>query len=870
MAEETDSGEAQFDKIIKINIEEEMKSAYIDYSMSVIVSRALPDVRDGLKPVHRRVLYGMLDLGLASNKPYKKSARIVGEVLGKYHPHGDSSVYDTMVRMAQPWSLRYPLVDGQGNFGSIDGDSPAAMRYTEARFKKMAEEMLADINKDTIDYRLNFDDSLQEPTVLPCKFPNLLVNGGSGIAVGMATNMAPHNLTECIDGIMAYIDNRDIEIPELMQYVKAPDFPTGGIIYGYDGVKDAFETGRGRIMMRAVAEIETLPNDRERIIVSEIPYQVNKAMMIERTADLVNDKKIEGISEIRDESDRDGMRVVYEIKRDANAAIVLNNLYKHTALQTSFSVNNIALVHGRPMMLNLKDLIRHFVEHRHEVVVRRTKFELAEAEKRAHILEGLLIALDHIEEVIKLIRASQTPEEARLGLIAQFGLSDIQARAILDMTLRRLTGLERDKIKDEYAELMKTIDYLNSILNDEGLRMQIIKDELLEMKEKYGDERRTQIVHSAAEMMTEDFIEDEDVVITISREGYMKRTALTEYRTQGRGGKGSLGSNSRDEDFIERIFIASNHNYLLFFTDKGKCYWLRVFEIPEGTRTSKGRALQNIINIDKEEKVRAYVKVVNLKDKEYLENNCIIMCTKKGTIKKTTLAAYSRPRSNGINAININDGDELLEANLTSGTSEIVMALRSGRAIRFNESKVRPMGRTATGVRGIRLSGPDDEVVGMISVESTESTILVVSENGYGKRTDVDDYRVTNRGGKGVKTINVTEKTGKLVSIKDVTDKDDLMIINRSGIVIRIAMSSLRVMGRATQGVKLITLKGKDSIASVAKVEHDDEEVLDESVIVTDGEVLDVEEESTDDLEEQPEEDDDAEDKEENNNEEDK
>jgi DNA gyrase subunit A len=870
MAEETDSGEAQFDKIIKINIEEEMKSAYIDYSMSVIVSRALPDVRDGLKPVHRRVLYGMLDLGLASNKPYKKSARIVGEVLGKYHPHGDSSVYDTMVRMAQPWSLRYPLVDGQGNFGSIDGDSPAAMRYTEARFKKMAEEMLADINKDTIDYRLNFDDSLQEPTVLPCKFPNLLVNGGSGIAVGMATNMAPHNLTECIDGIMAYIDNRDIEISELMQYVKAPDFPTGGIIYGYDGVKDAFETGRGRIMMRAVAEIETLPNDRERIIVSEIPYQVNKAMMIERTADLVNDKKIEGISEIRDESDRDGMRVVYEIKRDANAAIVLNNLYKHTALQTSFSVNNIALVHGRPMMLNLKDLIRHFVEHRHEVVVRRTKFELAEAEKRAHILEGLLIALDHIEEVIKLIRASQTPEEARLGLIAQFGLSDIQARAILDMTLRRLTGLERDKIKDEYAELMKTIDYLNSILNDEGLRMQIIKDELLEMKEKYGDERRTQIVHSAAEMMTEDFIEDEDVVITISREGYMKRTALTEYRTQGRGGKGSLGSNSRDEDFIERIFIASNHNYLLFFTDKGKCYWLRVFEIPEGTRTSKGRALQNIINIDKEEKVRAYVKVVNLKDKEYLENNCIIMCTKKGTIKKTTLAAYSRPRSNGINAININDGDELLEANLTSGTSEIVMALRSGRAIRFNESKVRPMGRTATGVRGIRLSGPDDEVVGMISVESTESTILVVSENGYGKRTDVDDYRVTNRGGKGVKTINVTEKTGKLVSIKDVTDKDDLMIINRSGIVIRIAMSSLRVMGRATQGVKLITLKGKDSIASVAKVEHDDEEVLDESVIVTDGEVLDVEEESTDDLEEQPEEEDDAEDKEENNNEEDK
>ena len=851
MAEENDQNEAQHDKIIKINIEEEMKSAYIDYSMSVIVSRALPDVRDGLKPVHRRVLYGMLDLGLASNKPYKKSARIVGEVLGKYHPHGDSSVYDTMVRMAQPWSLRYPLVDGQGNFGSIDGDSPAAMRYTEARFKKMAEEMLADINKDTIDYRLNFDDSLQEPTVLPSKFPNLLVNGGSGIAVGMATNMAPHNLSECIDGIVAYIDNNEIEISELMQHVKAPDFPTGGIIYGYEGVREAFETGRGRIMMRGVAEIETLPNDRERIIVTEIPYQVNKALMIERTAELVNEKKIEGISEIRDESDREGMRVVYEIKRDANAAIVLNNLYKHTALQTSFSVNNIALVKGRPMMLNLKDLIRHFVEHRHEVIVRRTKFELAEAEKRAHILEGLLIALDHLDEVIKLIRASQTPDEAREGLITQFGLSDIQARAILDMTLRRLTGLERDKIKEEFAELMKTIDYLNSILNDEGLRMQIIKDELQEMKDKYGDERRTSIVHSAAEMMTEDFIEDENVVITISREGYIKRTALTEYRTQGRGGKGSIGSNSRDEDFIEHIFIASNHNYLLFFTDKGKCYWLRVFEIPEGTRTSKGRALQNIINIDKDEKTRAYIKVVNLKDQDYLENNFIIMCTKKGTIKKTTLQAYSRPRSNGINAININDGDELLEANLTSGTSEIVMALRSGRAIRFNESKVRPMGRTATGVRGITLAHDKDEVVGMISVDSNESTILVVSENGYGKRTDVDDYRVTNRGGKGVKTINVTEKTGNLVSIKDVTDKDDLMIINKSGIVIRIAMSSLRVMGRATQGVRLITLKGNDAIASVTKVEHDEDEEIDESVIVTDGEVLEVTDEVIEDVEEE-------------------
>lgn len=855
MAEENDQNEEQHDKIIKINIEEEMKSAYIDYSMSVIVSRALPDVRDGLKPVHRRVLYGMLDLGLASNKPYKKSARIVGEVLGKYHPHGDSSVYDTMVRMAQPWSLRYPLVDGQGNFGSIDGDSPAAMRYTEARFKKMAEEMLADINKDTIDYRLNFDDSLEEPTVLPSKFPNLLVNGGSGIAVGMATNMAPHNLSEVIDGIVAYIDNKEIEISELMQHIKAPDFPTGGIIYGFEGVKDAFETGRGRIVMRGVAEIETLSNDRERIIVTEIPYQVNKAVMIERTAELVNEKKIEGISEIRDESDRDGMRVVYEIKRDANAAIVLNNLYKYTALQTSFSVNNIALVHGRPMMLNLKDLIRHFVEHRHEVVVRRTKFELAEAEKRAHILQGLLIALDHLDEVIKLIRGSETPEEAREGLIAQFGLSDIQARAILDMTLRRLTGLERDKIKEEYAELMKTIDYLNSILSDEGLRMQIIKDELQEMKDKYGDERRTVVVHSAAEMMTEDFIEDEDVVITISREGYIKRTPLTEYRTQGRGGKGSIGSNSRDEDFIEHIFIASNHNYLLFFTDKGKCYWLRVFEIPEGSRTSKGRAIQNIINIEKEEKIRAYIKVVNLKDQDYLENNFIIMCTKKGTIKKTTLEAYSRPRANGINAININDGDELLEANLTSGSSEIVMALRSGRAIRFNESTVRPMGRTATGVRGIMLSGPTDEVVGMISVESNESTILVVSEKGYGKRTDVDDYRVTNRGGKGVKTINVTEKTGQLVSIKDVTDKDDLMIINRSGIVIRIAMSNLRVMGRATQGVRLITLKEGDEIASVAKVEHDEEEEVNTEVIVTDGEVLDVAPDTIEDDEVTPDED---------------
>ncbi len=829
MAEDTeDQSNSSFDKIISINIEEEMKSAYIDYSMSVIVSRALPDVRDGLKPVHRRVLFGMLDLGLASNKPYKKSARIVGEVLGKYHPHGDSSVYDTMVRMAQPWSLRYPLVDGQGNFGSVDGDSPAAMRYTEARFKKMAEEMLADINKDTIDFQLNFDDSLEEPTVLPAKFPNLLVNGASGIAVGMATNMAPHNLSEVIEATIAYIDNNEIEISELMQHVKAPDFPTGGIIYGYEGVREAFETGRGRVMMRAKAEIETLTNDRERIIVSEIPYQVNKAVMIERTADLVNEKKIEGISEIRDESDREGMRIVYEIKRDANAAIVLNNLYKHTALQTSFSVNNIALVHGRPMMLNLKDLLRHFVDHRHEVVVRRTKYELTEAEKRAHILEGLLIALDHIEEVIKLIRASSTPDEAREGLITTFNLSDIQARAILDMTLRRLTGLERDKIKDEHAELMKLIEHLKAILDSKALRMQIIKDELAEIKAKYGDARRTEIVHSAAEMLTEDFIEDEDVVITISREGYIKRTALTEYRTQGRGGKGSIGSNSRDEDFIEHIFVASNHNYLLFFTDKGKCYWLRVFEIPEGTRTSKGRALQNIINIEKEEKIKTYVKVVNLKDKEYLENNSIIMCTKKGIIKKTNLLAYSRPRSNGINAININDDDELLEANLTSGTSEILMALKSGRAIRFNESTVRAVGRNSTGVRGIRLASEEDEVVGMISVDSPEVTVLVVSENGYGKRTDIEDYRVTNRGGKGVKTIKITDKTGQLVAIKDVTDKDDLMIINRSGIVIRIGIDKLRVMGRATQGVRLITLKEGDSIASVTKVEQEEAVLSDE------------------------------------------
>jgi DNA gyrase subunit A len=821
MAEDLENQEN--DKIIPINIDEQMRTAYIDYSMSVIVSRALPDVRDGLKPVHRRVLYGMQDLGVGAGKPYKKSARIVGEVLGKYHPHGDSSVYMTMVRMAQPWSLRYMMVDGQGNYGSIDGDSPAAMRYTEARFQKMAEEMLADINKDTVDFQNNFDDSLQEPTVLPSKIPNLLVNGSSGIAVGMATNMAPHNLTEVINATINFIDNREITIAELMKFIKAPDFPTGAIIYGYSGVQEAFETGRGRIVMRAKAEIENI-NDREVIIVTEIPYQVNKAMMIERTAELIGEKKIEGISNIKDESNKDGIRIVYEIKRDANANIVLNNLFKQTALQTSFSVNNIALVNGRPQLLNLKDLIHHFVEHRHDVVIRRTRFELAEAEKRAHILEGLLIALDHIEEVIKLIRASSTPEEARTGLMEKFGLSDIQARAILDMTLRRLTGLERDKIKEEYAELMKTIEWLKSVLADEGLRMQIIKDELIEIMDKYGDERRTTIIHSADDMSMEDFIEDEEVVITISHEGYIKRTPATEYRIQGRGGKGSKGSNSRNEDFIEHLLVATNHNYMLFFTEAGRCFWLRVYEIPEGNRQSKGRALQNIINIPKEEKVKAYIKVKNLKDQEYLENNFIIMCTKKGTIKKTSLEAYSRPRVNGINAININEGDQLLEANLTTGSSEIVMALRSGRAIRFNESTVRPMGRTATGVRGVTLGHDKDEVVGMIAVDSSDATILVVSEKGYGKRTDIEDYRVTNRGGKGVKTINITDKTGELVAIKNVTDADDLMIINKSGIVIRIAVSELRVMGRATQGVRLITLKGSDEIASVARIDHEDEE----------------------------------------------
>jgi DNA gyrase subunit A len=819
---------AEGENIIPINIEEEMKSAYIDYSMSVIVSRALPDVRDGLKPVHRRVLYGMLDLGVTSGKPYKKSARIVGEVLGKYHPHGDKSVYDTMVRMAQEWSLRYLMVDGQGNFGSMDGDEPAAMRYTEARLQKMAEEMLADIHKNTVDFQLNFDDSLEEPTVLPAKIPNLLVNGTSGIAVGMATNMAPHNLREVVDATIAYIDNKEITIEELIKIVKAPDFPTGGIIYGYEGVKEAFETGRGRIVMRAKAEIETEGNGRERIIVTEIPYQINKAQMIERTAELVNEKKLEGISDIRDESDRDGLRVVYEIKRDANASVVLNNLYKYTALQTSFSVNNIALVKGRPMMLNLRNLIQYFVEHRHEVVVRRTKFELDEAEKRAHILEGLLIALDHLDEVIALIRNSKTPDEAKDGLMEKFGLSEIQAKAILEMRLRVLTGLERDKIKAEYEELMKLIDYLKSILADEGLRMKIIKDELIEIREKYGDDRRTEIVYAGGDFRMEDMIEDEAVVITISHLGYVKRTPITEYRVQGRGGRGSMGSSSREEDFIEHLFIASTHNYMLFFTEQGRCFWLKVYEIPEGSRTSKGRAIQNLINIPKEDKVKAFINVRTLSEQEYLDNNYIVMCTKNGTIKKTTLEAYSRPRVNGINAITINEGDQLLEVRLTDGNSEILLALRSGRAIRFNEKTVRPMGRTAAGVRGITLGGKSDEVIGMITINDPDTTVLVVSEKGFGKRTDIEDYRVTNRGGKGVKTLNITDKTGDLIGIKDVKDNDDLMIINKSGITIRMEVSELRVMGRATQGVRLIKLNDNDEIASIAKID----EIKVEDVIV--------------------------------------
>ena len=828
---------AEGEKIVQINIEDEMKSAYIDYSMSVIVSRALPDVRDGLKPVHRRILYGMQDLGVLSSRPHKKSARIVGEVLGKYHPHGDTAVYDSMVRMAQPWSLRYMLVDGQGNFGSVDGDSPAAMRYTEARLRKISEDMLADIDKETVDFRLNFDDSLTEPTVLPTRIPQLIVNGGSGIAVGMATNMAPHNLTEVIDGIIAYIDNNDIEVSELMQHIKAPDFPTGGIIYGYEGVRSAFETGRGRIVMRAKCEIEVTSSGRERIIVSEIPYLVNKADLIKKTADLVNEKKIEGIADLNDESDRNGMRIVYDLKKDAITNVVMNNLFKHTALQTSFSVNNIALVNGRPEMLNLKDMIHHFVEFRHEVVIKRTEFELRKAREKAHVLEGLIIAIDNLDEVIKLIRASRTTDDARNGLMENFGLSEIQARAVLDLRLQKLTGLERDKLKEEHAELMRLIEHLESILANEDMRMEVIKTEMLEVKDKYGDERRSVIEYSAEDFSIEDMIPDEEVVVTISHLGYMKRTQLSEYRRQNRGGTGSKGSATRDSDFLEHLFVATTHNYLLIFTEKGKCYWMRVFEIPEGTKTSKGRAIQNLISIEPDDNVKAYICVKDLTDEEYINNNFIIMCSKKGVIKKTSLESYSRPRANGINAITIREGDQLLEAKLTNGSDEIMMAINSGRAIRFNESKVRPMGRNAAGVRGITLP-EDGEVVGMITVrDPKEETVLVVSEKGYGKRSFLNDpeddseiYRVTNRGGKGVKTLNVTEKTGNLIAIKNVTDENDLMIINRSGVIIRIAVSDLRVMGRATQGVRLINLKKNDSIAAVAKVSVEEEEEVLEGV----------------------------------------
>ena len=818
------------ERIIPVSIEDEMKTAYIDYSMSVIVSRALPDVRDGLKPVHRRVLYGMQELGVRSNSSYRKSARIVGDVLGKYHPHGDSSVYDTMVRMAQDWSLRYPLVDGQGNFGSVDGDSPAAMRYTEARLKRAAEELLSDLDKDTVDFSPNFDDSLEEPTVLPTRIPNLLVNGAAGIAVGMATNMAPHNLTEVINGTIAYIDNKDIDIEELMEHVKAPDFPTGGTIYGYEGVKDAFHNGKGRIVMRGKATIEEIRENREAIIVTEIPYQVNKADMIQKTAGLVNEGRIEGISEIRDESDRKGMRIVYEIKRDAIPNVVLNKLYKYTALQTSFSVNNIALVNGRPQVLNLKDLIVHFVDHRHDVVVRRAQYELKKAEERAHILEGLIIASDNIDEVIALIRSSKSPDEAREKLMKKFKLSEIQSKAIVEMRLRQLTGLEQDKLRAEYDNLLKTIEDLKDILSREERRMDIIKTELEEIKSKYGDERRSIIEYSANEMRIEDLIPNEEVAVTISHAGYIKRTSLTEYKVQNRGGVGSKGSSTREKDFLEKLFVATNHNWLLIFTEKGRCFWMRIFEVPEGNKAAKGRAIQNLINIEQDDKVKAYVVVKDLKDEEYITNNFIVMCTKKGVIKKTSLDAYSRPRTNGINAIGIREGDELLEAKLTNGENEILLAIKSGRAIRFNESTVRPMGRTASGVRGISMT-ESDEVVGMVTVEDFSKTVLVVSENGYGKRTYLNDpetdepiYRVTNRGGKGVKTLNITDKTGNLIAIKDVTDEDDLMIINKSGITIRMHVADIRSQGRATQGVKLINLKGSDHIAAVAKVERDEDE----------------------------------------------
>ncbi len=811
------------ERIIPINIEDEMKSAYIDYSMSVIVSRALPDVRDGLKPVHRRVLYGMYDLGVFSNKAHKKSARIVGEVLGKYHPHGDTSVYDAMVRMAQEWSLRYLLVDGQGNFGSVDGDSPAAMRYTEARMQKMSEDIMADIDKETVDYQLNFDDTLKEPVVMPTRVPNLLINGASGIAVGMATNMPPHNITEVINGILAYIENSDIEIEELMTHIKAPDFPTGGVIYGYEGVREAFKTGRGRVVIRAKVAFEEV-DGREAIIVTEIPYQVNKAEMIKKTADLVNEKKIEGISNIRDESDRNGMRIVYILKRDAVPNIVLNTLYKFTQLQSSFSVNNIALVKGRPQTLNLKDLIHYFVEHRHEVVTRRAEFELKKAEARAHILEGLIIASDNIDEVIAIIRGSSNTEEAREKLMERFSLSDIQSRAIVEMRLRQLTGLEQDKLRAEYEEIMKLIEELKALLASKELRMNLIKEELQETLEKYGDERRSTIEYAGGDVSIEDLIADENVVITISHAGYIKRTPLTEYKTQNRGGVGQKGVATRDQDFLEHLFVATNHQYMLFFTQKGKCFWMRVYEIPEGNKTSKGRAIQNIINIEQDDKVKAFICTQDLKDEEYINNHYLIMATKKGQVKKTLLEQYSRPRQNGINAITIREDDELLEAKLTNGDSQVLIAVKSGKVVRFEESKTRPMGRSASGVRGITLADEQDEVIGMVTVNELESEILVVSEKGYGKRSSLEEYRITNRGGKGVKTLNITEKTGQLVSINSVTDADDLMIINKSGLTIRMAVEELRVMGRATQGVRLINIKNNDSIAAVAKVMKDEEE----------------------------------------------
>nr|WP_315239566.1 DNA gyrase subunit A [uncultured Flavobacterium sp.] len=873
------------EKLIPINIEDEMKSAYIDYSMSVIVSRALPDVRDGLKPVHRRVLYGMYDLGVTSRSAHKKSARIVGEVLGKYHPHGDTSVYDAMVRMAQEWSLRYLLVDGQGNFGSVDGDSPAAMRYTEARMEKISEEIMADIEKETVDFQLNFDDTLYEPKVMPTRVPTLLVNGATGIAVGMATNMPPHNLTEVINGTLAYLDNNDIEVDELMTHIKAPDFPTGGIIYGYEGVREAFKTGRGRIVMRAKVGFEEV-DGRESIIVTEIPYQVNKADMIKRTADLVNEKKIEGIANIRDESDRNGMRIVYILKRDATPNVVLNTLYKFTQLQSSFSVNNIALVKGRPQMLNLKDMIHYFIEHRHDVVVRRTQFELRKAEERAHILEGLIIASDNIDEVIALIRGSKNTEEAREKLIERFKLSDIQARAIVEMRLRQLTGLEQDKLRAEYEELMKLIDHLKALLADVNLRTNLIKEELVEIRDKYGDERRSQIEYSGGDVSIEDLIADENVVITISHAGYIKRTNLTEYKTQNRGGVGQKSAGTRDQDFLEHMFVATNHQYMMFFTQKGKCFWMRVYEIPEGSKTAKGRAIQNLVNIESDDKVKAFICTQDLKDKDYINSHNLVMVTKQGQVKKTSLEKYSKPRVNGVAAITIKEGDELMGAQLTNGESQIILAVKSGKLVRFEETKTRPMGRTASGVRGITLKDDSDEVIGMVTVDKNDindSQILVVTENGYGKRTKlVDDdgedvYRITNRGGKGVKTLNITEKTGKLISINAVTDSDDLMIINKSGLTIRMAIEDLRVMGRATQGVRLINLKGKDSIAAVTKVMKDDAE---EVIVDEDGNVIEsviervkpdlevleddgvVEDDEDDDSEEETEDEDDSEEEE--------